>query len=115
VTSAYYFAVLFFWLIVAHAVCDYPLQGDFLAKGKNHRFPLPGVSPWICLFAHAAIHAGGVALVTGHVTLGVIELILHIAIDRMKVNGWFGFESDQLLHVLCKCVYVAVLAGGILK
>lgn len=25
-------------LLAAHAVCDYPLQGDFLAKGKKPSF-----------------------------------------------------------------------------
>ncbi len=29
------FIEILFWLFVAHAVCDYPLQGDFLAKAKN--------------------------------------------------------------------------------
>jgi hypothetical protein len=24
-------------LLAGHAVCDYPLQGDFLARGKNHK------------------------------------------------------------------------------
>lgn len=32
-------------LLAGHALCDYPLQGDFLAKAKNRAAPLPGV-PW---------------------------------------------------------------------
>jgi len=28
-------------LFAGHALCDYPLQGNFLAKGKNHRNPHP--------------------------------------------------------------------------
>lgn len=66
---------ILFWMIVGHAVADYPLQGDFLAKGKNHKQPLPGVPWWICLLAHAMIHAGAVALATGSTVLGMAELI----------------------------------------
>jgi hypothetical protein len=28
-------------LFAGHALCDYPLQGDFLARGKNHCNPIP--------------------------------------------------------------------------
>jgi hypothetical protein len=33
----------FWWLLVAHVLADYPLQGAFLARGKNHRNPIPGI------------------------------------------------------------------------
>jgi hypothetical protein len=36
---------LFLLLLVVHALCDYPLQGGFLARGKNEINPIPGV-PW---------------------------------------------------------------------
>lgn len=42
-------SLILFWLLVAHALCDYPLQGDFLARGKNrHAWPsvLDGVAVW---------------------------------------------------------------------
>ncbi|WP_312052289.1 hypothetical protein [Brevundimonas diminuta] len=53
---------LFAALIVAHVVCDYPLQGDFLAKAKSRFAPIPGV-PWQqALGAHAIMHGGAVAL-----------------------------------------------------
>ena len=29
-------------LFAGHALCDYPLQGDFLAKGKNPRPNMAG-------------------------------------------------------------------------
>jgi hypothetical protein len=52
-------------LLTAHALADYPLQGDFLSKAKNRMAPIPGV-PWRqALGAHAFIHAGAVALITG--------------------------------------------------
>ena len=33
------------FLLAAHALADYPLQGDFLSKAKNRFAPLIGV-PW---------------------------------------------------------------------
>lgn len=97
-----------FWLLVGHGIADYPLQGDFLARGKNHRLPLPGV-PWQqCLLWHAAIHAGAVALVTRSVGFGCAEFVAHVAIDYGKCDGWYGFHSDQAIHVLCKVVWAGL-------
>lgn len=105
---------LLFWLAVGHALCDYPLQGDFLARAKNHRLPVPGVPSYQALGAHAAIHAGMVALITGSVTLGLLEYIAHVAIDWAKCEGLFGFNTDQLLHGLCKLAW-ALLAVTALR
>jgi hypothetical protein len=101
-----------FWLLVSHAVCDYPLQGDFLAKAKNHCAPLPGVPWWIALAAHSLIHAGGVALVTNSVTLGIGEFLCHFWIDVCKSQGWFGLKIDQALHVACKVGWVLAMWGA---
>lgn len=110
---------LFFWLLVGHALADYPLQGDFLARGKNRHLPAaylpPGqvaqaIWPW-CLTAHALIHAGAVAYFTGSVLVGVVELGLHWAIDFAKCESWTGIHTDQTLHVACKVAYVLVLLG----
>lgn len=66
---------LFAALLIAHAVADYPLQGDFLAKAKNRFAPIPGV-PWFqALGAHAAIHAGAVWILTGSPWLAAAELL----------------------------------------
>lgn len=99
---------LLFWLLVAHALCDYPLQGDFLSRAKSHREPLPGVPYLIPLLAHALIHGGAVAFVTGSVWLGIAEAMLHGMIDDMKVYGLFGFAVDQALHVACKVLLVVL-------
>ena len=101
-----------FWLIVGHAVADYPLQGDFLARGKNHRQPLPGVPWWQCLVWHAAMHAGAVALATGSVALGCAEFVVHCAIDYGKCDGRYGFNADQALHVACKFAWCGLLLAG---
>lgn len=91
-----------FWLLVAHAVCDYPLQGDFMAKAKNPVAPIPGVPWWIVMAAHCLIHAGGVVLVTGNTWLGLVEFVWHFGIDSAKCRGRISFADDQQLHVLCK-------------
>lgn len=100
---------LFFELLVAHCLCDYPLQGDFLARGKNHRNPLPGIPWYQCLFAHAVIHGGAVFLVTGSVWFGLTEVLLHSLTDYVKSEGWISFNQDQALHLVTKAVYVLLL------
>lgn len=105
------FVTLLLALIVGHALCDYPLQGDFLAKGKNHKAPIPGVDWWIALSAHAAIHAGAVGYLTADPMLGVAEFFVHCAIDYGKCDGRYGFRTDQVLHIACKVAYVAVIAA----
>jgi hypothetical protein len=74
-------ATVFCLLVFGHALADYPLQGDFLARGKNRNAPIPGVPWWICLSAHAVIHAGLVGLCTGSLALGLAEFFIHSVID----------------------------------
>ena len=97
------------WLCVGHAICDFPLQDDFLSKGKNHRQPISGFAWQIMLFSHALIHAGMVSLVTGSLFLGMLELILHMFIDFLKCEGRFRFATDQALHYGCKVLYVILM------
>lgn len=102
---------LLFALLIAHVIADYPLQGDFLARAKNHRIPVPG-APWYqALGAHALIHGGAVWLVTGMWWLGVMEIAAHALIDYAKCDGKISFNMDQSFHVLCKVSYVLILAG----
>jgi hypothetical protein len=110
---------MFFWLLVGHAVCDYPLQGDFLARAKSHRNPVRAANgqafPWpVALMAHAIMHAGAVALVTGSVALGVVEYGLHIATDYATDEGWTGgYWGDQAAHVGAKALILVLFAAGI--
>lgn len=94
-----------FLLLVSHAICDYPLQGDFLARGKNHKNPIPGIPFYQCLLAHALIQGGGVTIVTGRLDLGLIEFGIHTIIDFCKCQGLFGFNIDQVLHLICKLIW----------
>lgn len=97
-----------FWLLVAHALCDFPLQGDYLSRTKN---AVTGPAEWpISLAAHSLIQGGGVALVTGSVGLGLAEAVAHAVIDHLKCSNRFSYTVDQTLHVVCKLVWW-VIAG----
>lgn len=96
------------WLLVGHSLCDFPLQGDFLAKGKNHKRPIPGVPWWICLGAHALIQGGAVALATGMPMLGVGEALTHAFIDWAKCEGWIDFKRDQATHIFWKVIWLVI-------
>ena len=95
-------------LFTGHALCDYPLQGDFLAKGKNHRNPLPGVPWYQCLFAHAMIHAAMVYLITHSLTMGMCEFTIHFVTDWSKCEGKLTFNQDQTIHYLCKIAWAVI-------
>lgn len=93
-----------FLLLAAHWVADYPLQGDFLAKAKQS-----GPLRVYHLIAHAGIHGGAVALVSGSLFLGLIEWIAHTIIDELKVRGKTTFAVDQTLHIVCKIIYIILI------
>jgi hypothetical protein len=107
---------LVFWLIVAHALADFPLQGDYLAQAKNRHTELTKklaaagsgtVWPWH-LFYHAAIHGGAVAYVTGSIALGCAEMVAHTAIDLAKNEGKISYTTDQVLHIAFKLLWAGL-------
>lgn len=100
-------------LIAGHALADYPLQGDFLAKAKNRKAPIPGVPWYQAMAAHSIIHGGLVGIITGSIYLGVAEIVAHWIIDDAKCLRWISFNQDQLMHLLCKVVW-AFIAGNLL-
>lgn len=95
-------------LLVAHWVADYPLQGDFLSSAKQNG-PLRAYH----LIAHAGIQGGAVFLITGSIVLGLAEWVLHAIIDEAKIRGATTFAQDQVLHIVCKALWLAVIAWGI--
>lgn len=100
--------LMLFALMIGHALADYPLQGDFLAKAKNRTAPLPGV-PWQqALGAHALIHAGFVWAITGLWWLGLAEAVAHCAIDDSKCRGRIDFNDDQSYHLICKVIWAGI-------
>lgn len=99
----------FLLLLFAHCLADFPLQGDFLAQAKDRRSAI-GRTVWPeCLIAHAVIHGGAVLLVTASPLLAIYETASHAAIDYAKCEKWISFRTDQVLHVLCKVVWVLLL------
>lgn len=100
---------LFVLLVAVHFVADYPLQTDFVAKFKCRAASLPAV-PWYYVMAgHAATHGLGVGLATGSVGIGCLEAVAHFGIDVLKCDGLTNIHVDQLLHVLCKAAWVALV------
>ncbi|MBX9934543.1 MAG: DUF3307 domain-containing protein [Methylobacterium sp.] len=99
------------WMLIGHALADYPLQGDWLSKAKNHTLSLvPGATIWPhALLCHAAIHAGAVKLATGSWLLALLELAAHFAIDFAKCTGALTYGQDQALHVACKLLWALLI------
>jgi hypothetical protein len=102
------FVTLLFFLAVAHALADYPLQGDFLANGKNRNTPIGAIFWPHALSAHALIHGGFVAAITGQVWLGIAEAVIHAATDWLKCEGKISLRVDQAIHYACKCAWAAL-------
>lgn len=111
-------AVLAFAMIIGHAFGDFPLQGEFLAVGKNRHLDgakqfggVPGPPHlWIyALTAHSLIHSGIVWLITGSPVLAVVEMVAHWIIDFIRCENWISFSVDQAFHVSCKIIYAVLL------
>jgi hypothetical protein len=115
--------LLFFAFLIGHALGDFPLQGDFIARFKNRHVPIPDdpyfdvpANVWVyCLSAHALIHAGLVWAITANPIIAAIELVSHWFIDFFKGDGFTNFHTDQFLHVVCKLAYIALIWAGVLK
>lgn len=105
-------ASAFALMIAGHALADYPLQGQFLAKAKNRFTQVDGVPFYQALGAHAAIHGGIVGLITGNVFLGLAETLAHAFIDDAKCADRLSYNQDQMAHVACKAVWCLALFGA---
>lgn len=110
--------ITLFALIIGHALCDYPLQGDSMARGKNRNIPPQNIPPGqkVCtvwpywLTAHALIHAGAVWLITGNAFIAFVEFVWHWNIDLLKCDNRTNIHVDQALHIACKILYAVALA-----
>lgn len=99
---------LLFRLAAAHALADYPLQGDFLSKAKNRTAPLQGVPWYQAMGAHAIIHGAAVTHFTGRLSLGVAETVIHAITDDAKCRGRLTFNQDQAIHLGCKVLWAFI-------
>jgi hypothetical protein len=105
-------------LVGGHAIGDFALQNDFVARfkartdGNGQALLLQGEVVWpIVLGAHSAIHGFFVGYITGSIWLGILEAIAHALIDYSKCAGKINFKQDQAFHLLCKAVWVVSLGG----
>jgi hypothetical protein len=106
------FVVLFFWLMVGHSLADYPLQGDFLAQGKNRHTEIGKVFWPHAIFAHSMIHGGFVALFTGSIWLGLAEVAVHAITDLLKCDNWIGLRFDQTIHIVSKIAWAVIATSA---
>lgn len=104
---------LLFKLIIGHALADYALQPESMARGKCRQTSGAGKDqspPWpYWLLAHSLIHGGAVWLLTGIPLFGLIETVIHGIIDVSKCEGRISIHTDQGIHLLCKVIYAAVI------
>jgi hypothetical protein len=111
---------LFFQFLVGHALGDYVFQRDIMATSKSRHAEIyktagkgfPGWYYW--LGSHALVHGGAVFVVSGSWVLGIIETVLHFFIDFSKCEHWISLHVDQVLHILCKAVYVYIIFQGLI-
>jgi len=103
---------LIFKFLLGHVLVDFALQPTSMARGKcrNNKSDEKYVPTWpYWLTAHALIHGGAVWLVTGNMVLGILEVFLHWIIDFAKCENWTNIHTDQLLHIICKAIYLFIL------
>lgn len=102
-------ATLLFLLLAAHALGDFAFQSRFLAMAKDRHSEI-GREYWVvALPAHALIHGVLVLAITGSTGLGLAETALHGVIDACKSERWITFRTDQVLHVLCKVLWLLLV------
>lgn len=100
---------IFAWLLIGHAIADYPLQSEWVARAKQPGFTFDGEAIWPSVLAcHAGIHAGAVKLVTGSWLLAGLEFVAHAGIDYSRGRGLLSYNGDQAAHVGCKIVWAGL-------
>jgi hypothetical protein len=101
------FLKFFFLLAIGHAVADYALQTEYMSRAKARKSE-PQTWFWV-LGAHALVHAGMVYLITGSTIFAFAEFTAHFVIDYFKSEGKYGYHTDQVLHYLCKVLWVGLM------
>ena len=108
--------VLLFYLLAGHALADYPLQGDYLAKSKNHRLAGDSAGWQLHLFYHALIQGAMVMWLTRSPFLGLAEALVHGVTDWAKCDGRISGRFDQGVHIASKVLWMlaapALTAAG---
>lgn len=103
--------LLFMKMLLIHWLMDYPLQGDFLSRAKAL-----GPLRRYHLIAHAGMHGCAIAWLLSNPWIGLAEWLAHTITDELKVRNIISFQVDQLIHVLCKIMWVityVIITGGV--
>ena len=93
------------WLILAHYILDYPLQGDFLAQTKGKY--------WYSLFVHCIIYSLGMALVFKFIGVFamwkvLVLLLSHILIDYKKATAKNNDLALTTYLYIDQCFHIAI-------
>lgn len=98
------------YLLAAHFLCDYPLQGDYMAQAKNRHTPAGANGIWThVLVGHAIIHGAAVLLITGSLWMCLAEIVIHGVTDLLKCEKRISYHVDQAIHIACKVLWVVLL------
>ncbi len=106
---------MLFKLLVGHAVADFALQSDFIARMKSRWNDQSGTGMWIYVsISHALVHGGAVYLATvtrrkADDVVFIAETGAHWLIDYGKCANMISLHTDQFMHVLCKCLWIYLL------
>lgn len=113
------FARLLFLLVAGHAIGDFALQTDWIAankerpknNGMNSECKRQTIWPYV-LAAHSLHHGLIVFLITQRLSLGIAETIVHGISDFAKGERYFGFQTDQWIHIGSKLLWALALIKG---
>ncbi len=105
-------------LFACHYIVDFALQNEWVAVNKSRHskrkstddqgLPISFLWPHL-LTAHSFQHGFFVMMFTQNLKIGVAEIISHWITDYGKCEGWFGFHVDQIIHLVTKVLWVAIL------
>ena len=100
------------WVLLAHYIADYPLQGDFLAQTKGKY--------WYSLFVHSIIYGLTIALCFKLIGVFAIWKVIvlvgsHIIIDYKKATAKNKDKAlttylyiDQILHLIINIILLLI-------
>lgn len=100
------------WVLLAHYIADYPLQGDFLAQTKGKY--------WYSLLAHSIIYGLTIALcykLIGVFTIwkAIVLIGSHMIIDYKKATAKNKDKAlttylyiDQILHLIINIILLLI-------
>lgn len=112
--------ILLIKLLMGHAVADFALQSDAMAKGKRGVALVPPgqrytpVWPY-WLVAHSLVHGAAVMVITGGIWMAVFATVAHVVVDFGKTRNCYGIHMDQSLHLatLGIIAFVYTLVGAV--